>query len=101
MPASDEDKVSGRIHGEQPEAKGDPLLTRLVVMLLIWLMLSLAQTVLTLATVVQLVIMATNGRKPNERLGEFGTDLGIWMAKAARFQTGASEVKPWPWTDLD
>ncbi|MGI9393978.1 MAG: DUF4389 domain-containing protein, partial [Boseongicola sp.] len=22
-------------------------------------------------------------------------------AKAARFQTAASEVKPWPWTELD
>ena len=27
------------------------------------------------------------------RLAEFGTDLGIWVAKAARYQTAASEVK--------
>lgn len=101
MPMSDEDRVDGRIHGEQPEAEKDGLLTRLVYMIVLWLMLSLAQTVLTLATVVQFIIMALQQGKPNERLADFGTDLGIWMAKAARFQTGASDVKPWPWTELD
>ncbi|MBV2358214.1 DUF4389 domain-containing protein [Thalassococcus sp. CAU 1522] len=98
---SDEDKVQGRIHGEQPAAEADNMGLRLLNMLLIWLMLSLAQTVLTACTVVQFVIMLVNNRQPNERLSDFGTDLGIWMAKAARYQTAASEVKPWPWTELD
>ncbi len=97
----DEAKVAGRIHGEQPEATKDALWMRLVYMVLIWFMLSLASTVLGVATVLQFVIMALNSGTPNERLADFGTDLGIWMAKAARFQTGASEVKPWPWTELD
>ncbi len=97
----DEDKISGRIHGEQPEAEKDGLLVRLLYMVLIALMLSLAQTVLTVTTVIQYVIMVVNSGTPNERLADFGTDLGVWMAKAARFQTGASEVKPWPWTELD
>ena len=101
MSPSEEEKVDGRIHGEQPPAKAEALPARLAYMLLIWLMLSLAQTVLTVATVIQIVIMLVNNRQPNERLADFGTDLGIWMAKAARYQTGASEVKPWPWTDLD
>ncbi|MGR3708080.1 MAG: DUF4389 domain-containing protein, partial [Alterinioella nitratireducens] len=52
------------------------------------------------ATVIQFIIMAVQ-KERNERLAEFGTDLGIWMAKAARYQTAASTVKPWPWTDLD
>ncbi|WP_289079853.1 DUF4389 domain-containing protein, partial [uncultured Sulfitobacter sp.] len=56
---------------------------------------------LTVATVIQLAIMLVSNHKPNERLAEFGTDLGVWMAKAARYQTGASDVKPWPWTELD
>ncbi len=101
MAEHDPDRLSGRLHGEQPAAKPDPLTLRLLYMLLIWFMLNLAQTVLTLATVVQAVILLTNDRRPNERLAEFGTDLGVWIAKAARFQTGASEVKPWPWTELD
>ncbi|MDU8914128.1 DUF4389 domain-containing protein [Aestuariicoccus sp. MJ-SS9] len=101
MPLSDDDKLNGRLHGEQPEAQRDAMLVRVLYMLLIWLMLSLAQTVLTVATVLQLVIMAVSKGAPNERLAEFGTDLGVWIAKAARFQTGGSEVKPWPWTELD
>jgi len=101
MSASDEDKVNGRIHGEQPQAESEGLALRFVHMVLIWVMLSIAQTVLTVATVVQFVLMLINTGQPNARLAEFGTDLGVWIAKAARFQTGASEVKPWPWTELD
>ena len=97
----DDDRIEGRLNGEQPEAEKHPMGMRLVYMVIIWVMLSLANTVLTIATVVQFVLMLINNNQPNERLAEFGTDLGIWIAKAARFQTGASEVKPWPWTELD
>ena len=97
----DDEKIDGRLNGEQPEAEKHPMGMRLVYMVILWVMLSLAQTVLTIATVVQFVLMLINNNQPNERLAEFGTDLGIWIAKAARFQTGASEVKPWPWTELD
>jgi len=102
MPSSDDDKVAGRMHGEQfkPE-KTDSLLERLIYMILIAIMISLAQTVLGVMTVIQFVVMLVNNKQPNERLSEFGTDLGIWIAKAARYQTAASNVKPWPWTELD
>lgn len=102
MAESDEDKVMGRLQGEQIEPKEEEnLILRLVYMLLIAIMISIAQTILGVATVVQFVIMVLNKKQPNERLADFGTDLGIWIAKAARFQTAASEVKPWPWTELD
>ncbi|QQA41802.1 DUF4389 domain-containing protein [Pelagovum pacificum] len=99
---NDEDKVMGRIHGEQEEPAGkEHLLMRLVHVVLIAVMISIANTVLSVATVIQFVIMIFNKDEPNERLADFGTDLGIWIAKAARYQTAASDVKPWPWTDLD
>ncbi len=102
MALSDEEKVEGRLNGEQNEPSGrDGLLMRLIFMLLIAVMLSFAHTVLGVLTVIQFIIMLINNGEPNERLAEFGTDLGIWIAKAARFQTAASEVKPWPWTELD
>lgn len=97
----DEAKVQGRIHGEQEAPAEENLLMRLVHMVLIALMISIAQTVLTVATVIQFIYMLINEKQPNERLAEFGTDLGVWLAKAARYQTAASEVKPWPWTELD
>ena len=98
----DEAKIEGRLHGEQIEPEQpDNMLQRFIYMLLIAFMISLAQTVLGVATVVQFVVMLVNKKQPNERLADFGTDLGIWIAKAARFQTAASNVKPWPWTELD
>ena len=74
---------------------------RLLWMVVISVLLSFAQTVLTFVTVVQFIIMLVSGRQPNERLADFGTTLGIWIAKAARYQTAASEVRPWPWSELD
>ncbi|MBF9051204.1 DUF4389 domain-containing protein [Roseobacter sp. HKCCD9010] len=102
MPLSDEEKVDGRLNGEQDEPSGrEGLVMRLIYMIIIAVMISFAQTVLGVLTIIQFVIMVINNGEPNARLAEFGTDLGIWIAKAARFQTAASEVKPWPWTELD
>lgn len=101
MDRNDDDKIEGRLNGEQPELSKESMGQRLLYMVLIWIMLSLSQTVLTLLTVVQFVIMLVNTGERNKRLADFGTDLGIWMAKAARYQSAASQVKPWPWTDLD
>lgn len=98
----DEQRLDGRINGPQDEPDGrEHILLRLLYMVLIAFLLSVAQTVLGVMTVVQFVVMLINRGEPNERLADFGTDLGIWMAKAARYQTAASEVKPWPWSELD
>ena len=101
MDRNDDDKIEGRLNGEQPDTTKDGMGQRLLYMVLIWIMLSLSQTVLTLLTVVQFIIMLVNIGERNKRLAYFGTDLGIWKAKAASYQSAASEVKPWPWTDLD
>lgn len=74
---------------------------RLVHMVIIAVLMSMASTLLGLMTVAQFLIMAFNNRTPNDQLAEMGTTMGVWMAKAARYQTAASEVKPWPWTELD
>ena len=102
MSEPEDTKFKGRLHGEQYEPEQqDNIFMRLVFMLLIAVMISLAQTVLGVATIIQFVVMLVNNKKPNERLADFGTDLGIWIAKAARFQMAASEVKPWPWSEMD
>ena len=101
MARDDEHKAMGRMTGEQPEVAPENMAMRLVYMILIAIMISMAQTVLGVLTLIQFIIMLVNQRQPNENLAEFGTSLGIWIAKAARYQTAASEVKPWPWTELD
>ena len=79
----------------------DNIWLRLVNMIIIWLLMSMASTILGFLTVGQFLVMVFNKRQPNEQLAEIGTTMGVWMAKAARYQTAASEVKPWPWTELD
>jgi hypothetical protein len=102
MERNDDQNIDGRLNGDQPDAGDrDSLWMRLFYMIIIALMLSLSQTVLTFITVVQFIIMAVNSGEKNPRLADFGTDLGIWMAKSARYMVAASEVKPWPWTELD
>ena len=97
-----DDKLDGRLHGEQfePEAP-DTLPMRLLYTLLIAMMVSVSQTVLGLLTLIQLIVMALNKGAPNRNLADFGTDLGVWIAKAARYMTAGSNVKPWPWSELD
>lgn len=99
---TENDKISGRLHGEQDEPdRPDGMLMRLIYVILIAMMMSVSQTILGVTTILQLVIMALNKGSPNENLANFGTDLGVWMAKAVRYMTAASEVKPWPWSELD
>ena len=97
----EEQKFHGRMLGPQDEVEKDSMLMRLIFMIIIAVMISITQTVLGVATVVQFVLMLVNNNERNERLADFGESLGIWIAKAARYQTAASNVKPWPWTDLD
>ncbi len=88
---------------ERPRRDGVPAIkenmgARFVTMVIVWVMLSLAQSLLTAVTVVQFVLTLLNRSQPNERIADFGIDLGTWIAKAARYQTMASEEKPWPWS---
>ncbi|MEJ6402521.1 DUF4389 domain-containing protein [Yoonia sp. 2307UL14-13] len=88
---------------EAAEAESDfeSIWLRLVHMIIIAVLMGIASNLLALLTIAQFVIMVFNKREPNEPLAEIGTTMGVWMAKAARYQTAASEVKPWPWTELD
>ncbi|MEM5477821.1 DUF4389 domain-containing protein [Pacificibacter sp. AS14] len=84
-----------------PEHLEENIFHRIFFMILIAIMISLSKTLLMLLTLLQLVFVLFGKNTPNTRIAELGTDLGIWMAKAIRYQTAASEVKPWPWTELD
>ena len=73
---------------------------RLLWMVVISVMMSLAHTVLTFVGIIQFIIMLVAGRQPNKSLVDFGATLGIWIAKATRYQIVASDVRPWPWSEL-
>jgi hypothetical protein len=87
----------------QPEA-GDPtpreVWPRILWILVIAAMIYMAYTLLVVVAVVQVIIMLTSNGRPNEELADFGSMVGAWIAKAARFQSAASDIKPWPWTPM-
>ncbi len=79
----------------------DSLWLRLLWMVSIGVLMSVAQTLLSVLAVVQLIIMALGKSVPNSEIAAFGARLGLWLSKAAKFQTAVSDDKPWPWSPLD
>ncbi len=74
---------------------------RLLHVILVGILIGAATAVLHVMTIVQFIVMLADKGQPNAQIAAFGTALGKWQAKAARFQTAASEDKPWPWSALD
>lgn len=70
-------------------------------MLLTGVLVWAAQTILQVMTVVQFIIMLADKGTPNAQIAAFGKRLGAWLQKAALFQTGQSEDRPWPWSAAD
>lgn len=67
-----------------------------LMMLILALMFALAETVLAVLAVIQFLWMLF-AKEKNALLMDFGADLGKWLADVARFQSGATEEKPFPW----
>ena len=86
-------------HDEEPHYES--MWMRLISTIIVGVLMGFAQSLFWVIAVAQFIIMLVNKREPNEQLSEFGTTMGVWMAKAIRYQTAGSEVKPWPWTELD
>ena len=84
-PAADAESPIDRV----PWKRG---LTMLAFLVMIWV----GQWLLGLATVIQFLWMAVTGER-NRQIATFGEGLGDWLNRAARFQTGATEDKPFPW----
>ncbi len=59
---------------------------------------ALGQTLLNLIALVQFFWLLFAAER-NETLSRFGTTLGLWLAEVARFQSCASDEKPFPWKD--
>lgn len=84
-----------------PSPSRKPIWLRGLWMLVMAVLAGFALTVLHVVTLLQFILMLTDGGKPNPQIAAFGRSLAGWLAKAARFQTGDSEDKPWPWSPLD
>lgn len=87
--------------GTTPRPDRNALALRLLHLILIGLMIGAAVAVLHLMTLVQFIVMLVDRGVPNAQIAAFGKSLGLWIARAARFQTAESQEKPWPWRPLD
>lgn len=68
-----------------------------LLMLVLLLLLYVAQYVLVVCAVLQFLWMAI-ARERNSYIAEFGVGIANWIAISARFVSGASDQKPFPWT---
>jgi Domain of unknown function (DUF4389) len=74
---------------------------RLLHLILVGLLIGAGVAVLHVMSIVQFIIMLVDKGQPNAQIAAFGKSLGLWLAKAVRFQTAQAEDKPWPWSPLD
>lgn len=65
-------------------------------MLVFAVLIEVARWLLLVAAVLQFLWLLI-AKERNGHIAEFGDSLSKWLARAARFQTAASEDKPFPW----
>lgn len=65
-------------------------------MLVFAVLFEVAKWVLLVATVLQFLWLLIS-KERNAYIAEFGDSLSKWLASVARFQTAATEDKPFPW----
>lgn len=92
MPAPDPD--------DDFEPQNREVWPRILWIVVMTLLISVAQSILFAVAVLQMVFLVVQKGRPNEELGDFGSMVGAWVAKAARYQSAASDEKPWPWTPM-
>ncbi|MCP5038821.1 MAG: DUF4389 domain-containing protein [Rhodobacteraceae bacterium] len=66
-------------------------------MIILAILFGLGETVLAIGAVIQFIWMLVKGEK-NQPIADFGEEMADWLARVARFQTGSTEEKPFPFT---
>ncbi len=69
-------------------------------MLILVALVQLTQTILALCAVFQFCWMLF-AKERNARVARFGTGLAHWLAMTARFVTGGSDERPFPWSSWE
>ena len=68
-------------------------------MLIFAILFGFAETLLILLALLQLGWMIF-AKKRNPSLAQFGDQLSDWLHAVGRFQSGASDRKPFPWKEV-
>lgn len=78
------------------QPKNKSVWSRGLYMLIFLVLFGVAETVLFVLTIVQFFWMVF-GKETNQAIADFGVSTGNWLAAVARFQTGVTDDKPFPW----
>ena len=71
-----------------------------LIMILFAIFIYFALALLGIAAIIQFLWMLIS-KEPNGAIAKFGNSLGKWLEHAARFQAGATEKLPFPWSDWE
>ena len=66
-------------------------------MLVLAILFGVGEFVLAVAAVFQFLWLVFT-REKNQNIAAFGTELADWLARVARFQTGSTDKKPFPFS---
>ena len=86
------------MNSSHTNAERQSLIMRVIWMLIFFFVWQLAEVVLLVVVVAQLVMRVLNGRA-NESLRGFGDSLSQYVAQIGRFATFNTDRKPWPMSD--
>lgn len=84
-------------HGDTPQKPERDIWMRGLLSIVLIVLFELARAVLFLMTVIQWFWMLIQ-KERNAALQDFGRNLGNWLATTARYQAGASDRLPFPWS---
>ena len=81
--------------GQTRTQRRDRLVARIGLSILYVIAFGIAQWLLTMLTVVQVIHLGVTGRE-NEHIQGFGRSLAIWLAEVTGYLTGATTRRPFP-----
>lgn len=84
-------------HEQVPKPVERDIWMRALLSIVLFVLLRLADTVLLIVTIVQWFWMLIK-KERHPGLQTFGRALGEWLATTARYQAGASDRLPFPWS---
>ena len=92
-------------YGSDPEPAAEtemsprkPVWIRGLQMLIFAFLFAIAEAILWICAVLQFGWLLFTSEK-NDKIARFGESLGLWLQRVVQFQTGASDEKPFPWSD--
>jgi len=85
-------------HDPEPEIYPSGIWMRALHMIIFMILFGVAETLMFFMAVFQFLwMLVTKSRNPS--VAQFGDQMSGWLRDVGRFQSGATDDKPFPWSD--